>query len=457
MKKEKRKNLIKLLLLTLVLLTIPAITKPVKAANVQNVSKSTAKALNGWVTSGGRRYYFVNGKKVTGWRVIGSYVYYFNNYGQALTYRHKINGRWYYFNSYGQRQHGWQTINGYRYYYDKTYGHLRYGWLISNGNRYYLNSSGRALTGWQKIGGYRYYFNSIGRALTGWQTIGGYRCYFNAIGQAQTGTKVINGIQYTFNSYGRVIAQKDLVVYRGVAIGEASYGQYATALPSCKNDAEAMVRLMRKTGYTTARSGINCTRNQIYNLIQSTFAAANSNDISFFYFSGHSSSSGSLYTVYGEYIASATLANWLSQIPGTVIVMLDCCYSGTVISKDSSGAVDIRDAKKFNNNVISAFSQNDLVSKSGEMRTGKFQVLTACSMNQLSYCNKNYSLFTEKLISGAGYDYASGSKRSIVPADYDRNNKLSLYECWRYTYLNIRNQDAQCYPSNSSFKVFQRY
>lgn len=454
---QKGKKLAKLLILVLALALVPVITAPAKTVSAQTVSKSTGRVLNGWVISGGRRYYYVNGTKLTGWQVINSYVYYFNSAGQALTYRHNINGYWYYFNQYGQRQHGWQIINGYRYYYDTRYGRLQYGWLVSNGCRYYLNSSGRALTGWQKIGGYRYYFNSTGRALTGWQTIGGYKCYFNSIGQAQTGTKVINGIRYTFNSYGRVISETDLVIYRGVAIGETNYGSYANSLSACRYDANAMARTMKKTGYTTVKTGIDYSKSQIYSLIQSTFTAANYNDVSFFYYSGHGANDGSLYTVNGEFITPATLAGWLKQIPGTVIVMLDSCYSGTVINKDSSGSVSIRSAKEFNSNVISAFANNNTISKSGEMCTSKFQVLTACKMTQLSSCYSTYSVFTEKLISGAGYDFASGNKLSSAPADYDSNKILSLYECWRYTYFNIYGQDAQCYPSNSSFKVFQRY
>ena len=432
---QKGKKLAKLLILVLALALVPVITAPAKTVSAQTVSKSTGRVLNGWVISGGNRYYYRNGKKVTGWQEIGGYRFYFNSQGQAMK--------------------GWVVLSGYRYYLNQ-YGRAMTGWITLDGLRFYLNSYGRALTGWQKIGSYRYYLNQYGRALTGWQTISGYRFYFDSMGRAATGTRTMNGITYTFNSYGRVIGTSDPVIYRAAVIGEADY-QYATKLSACKYDAYAMKRVLEKTGYTTVKSGIDFTKSQIYNLIHHTFKPANYNDVSFFYYSGHGANDGSLYTVDGDFISTSTLAGWLKQIPGTVIVMLDSCYSGTVINKDSSGSVSVRSAKEFNSNVISAFANNNILSKSGEMCTSKFQVLTACKMTQLSSCYSTYSIFTEKLISGAGYAYATGNKLSSAPADYDSNKILSLYECWRYTYFNIYGQDAQCYTSNSSFKVFQRY
>lgn len=75
----------------------------------------------GWYTKGGKTYYYVSGKKTTGFK--------------------KIGGKKYYFNKNGVRKDGWITVNGFRYY-------LR-DCVVQ--------------TGWQTIGGVRYHFKNNGK------------------------------------------------------------------------------------------------------------------------------------------------------------------------------------------------------------------------------------------------------------------------------------------------------
>lgn len=251
-------------------------------------------------------------------------------------------------------------------------------------------------------------------------------------------------------------AKSNPKVWRALCIGESNYGSSRLNLPACRNDAYAMGRVLRKTGYKFAKVRINRTKSQIQKLIKSTFKYADSNDVSFFYYSGHGASNGSLVTVRREYISPATLAGWLKKIPGTVIVMADCCYSGALINKSADGKITVQNPKEFNTNFVNAFAANDLQAKAGEFCKSKFKVLTACKQYEISYCTSRYSLFTEKLISGAGYSYDTGRRFSYAPADYNRNRKITLSECRRYTFLNIYRQNAQCYPTYSEFKIFQR-
>ena len=244
-------------------------------------------------------------------------------------------------------------------------------------------------------------------------------------------------------------------VYRAVLIGEANYYPYASNLSACRYDANAMAAMLKKTGYSTVSTKIDASKSTIQGAISSTFRSADSNDVSLFYYSGHGSSDGSLYSVKGEKISTATLTNWLKSVPGNVIVILDSCFSGAVINKSADGSVTMKDVQNFNSSVVNAFANADTSVKSGEMCTNKFKVLTACRMTQTSGCYSTYSLFTEKLISGAGFNY-SGTRLSTAPADSNSDKKLSLEECWSYTYWNIYGQDAQRYPTGSSFKLFQR-
>jgi hypothetical protein len=126
-------------------------------ANGQNGAPSLASAenealaaTNGWVSSGGYWYYYVNGYAVTGWRVIDGY--------------------WYYFNSTGRMAVGWITNGGYWYYLYPSYtwgssweGRLaQYGWEQLGGSTwYYLRTSANNIaygpTGAMLEGGFWYF------------------------------------------------------------------------------------------------------------------------------------------------------------------------------------------------------------------------------------------------------------------------------------------------------------
>ncbi len=75
----------------------------------------------GWYTKGEKTYYYVSGKKTTGFK--------------------KIGGKKYYFNKNGVRKDGWITVNGFRYYLKDCV----------------------VQTGWQTIGGVRYHFKNNGK------------------------------------------------------------------------------------------------------------------------------------------------------------------------------------------------------------------------------------------------------------------------------------------------------
>lgn len=88
---------------------------------VVNASGAKVRVAKGWIKSGGKYYYYVNGKMTTGWK--------------------KISGSKYYFSEDGVRQNGW---------------------IQADGATYYLKSC-KMQTGWQKIDGKQYYFGTDGK------------------------------------------------------------------------------------------------------------------------------------------------------------------------------------------------------------------------------------------------------------------------------------------------------
>lgn len=103
--KGKRKSI--LLGITMLVLSFCISGATVQAATAATTSAvtSTAKEAakkNGWVYSGGKKYYFVNGKKlVNKWKTISKKTYYFGADGAAKTGWYSIGSKSYYFTSAG--------------------------------------------------------------------------------------------------------------------------------------------------------------------------------------------------------------------------------------------------------------------------------------------------------------------------------------------------------------------
>ena len=89
---KKRKSCFIWLLCILFLVTaLPA----VDFTDVQAASVSST--FTGWKTSGGKKYYYKNGKKLTDLHKIGKYYYCFATDGTMLTGWHRIHNRFRYF------------------------------------------------------------------------------------------------------------------------------------------------------------------------------------------------------------------------------------------------------------------------------------------------------------------------------------------------------------------------
>lgn len=152
----------------------------VQAAATSSASK---KKKNGWVTKGTAQYYYKNGKAVTGWKTISGQKYYFTKSGKKK----------------GRMVTGLQTISGKKYYFEKS-----------------GDKKGQMITGWKTIGGKKYYFTKSGKkkgqAYTGLKTIGGKKYYFTASGskkgQMITGWKKIKKAYYYFDEEGASVASK---------------------------------------------------------------------------------------------------------------------------------------------------------------------------------------------------------------------------------------------------------
>lgn len=194
---------------------------PPSADSVQAAGSSAATvSTNGWVTENGENYYYIDGRKATGFT--------------------KINGKTYFFDTKtGTQKKGFVVYGGKKYYFSLQDGTQRFGWVRYKGDQYYFGRKGYALKGPQKIGAYRYYFNGLGvlqkntlvrgkyyagpngRFVKGWVTVNGKQYYFsNTNYAAVTGWRRIGGKVYCFNADGTL---KQL---SGIALASGGYRYY---------------------------------------------------------------------------------------------------------------------------------------------------------------------------------------------------------------------------------------
>jgi len=266
------------------------------------------------------------------------------------------------------------------------------------------------------------------------------------------------------------------VVYRALCVG---VGDYISGSDNDLNappyDIDRICQILQQCRFGTLNttfSNINylkdwqATKSNILQNISSTFSGADSNDISYFYFSGHGSRLGNVSYICPADITSFVdsaisvneLENALSAIPGIKVVFLDSCYSGGFIGK----AIDTTTATKeklesFNDEVINVFSQ---VQPKELLTTNQYKVLTSCHYYQecmeLSPVTPGdfdpFGVFTMALCEGCGY-YGS------YPADTNLDTRVSLQEAYLYVrdwvFSYGVDQDVQIYPNNSTFTVME--
>lgn len=253
------------------------------------------------------------------------------------------------------------------------------------------------------------------------------------------------------------LAFDESVTYRALLVGNTYPGEYS-ALDGPDNDAYAMKKMLAMWPRTPYSSNvqINVTTNSIISSIASTFAGADSNDVSLFFYSGHGTPEGSLCGISSTYLSVSELRECLDRIPGTKIVMLDCCYSGAHINKgDAPSAAD------FNRAVIRAFSSQS----KGNLATDGYIVLTASSKDQtsssLGYVGSDFwfGAFTYGVCYGSGYDMVE-DETCTAWADANSDAQISLSECYHDAMDTVKNtlgreQDIQ-YFGDSDYILWRK-
>ena len=290
------------------------------------------------------------------------------------------------------------------------------------------------------------------------------------------------------------------VTYRALVIGEANMKlqELQENCPGCDNDANLIEAALQRPGvpYTVTKIQ-DATKNQLVSGIETAFAAADADDVSLFYYSGHGSYSSNGDNlclclapdsgVWLEDYSIKLLKQKLDNVPGKVVLILDCCGSGgsIIASKSRQESSEAFDAEQFNNGVVDIFAAPQLLRAKGAVfAKDKYFVLTASDVNEKSWSvtikndndgTKDYhSVFSLALAESMGYikiheqgllTHFEITGYDTMPADTDADYRESLSEAYNYTepaslYLSLQNKDksiiqhTRVYPENSEQTIF---
>ena len=369
----------------------------------------------------------------------------------------KSGSRWWYKHSDGSyTTNGWGKIGGTWYYFDSE-GWMKTGWIKEYGNWYYLDDSGAMKTGWCRVSGIWYYLNTSGVMQTGLQTIGGNEYYLNTSGAMQTGWQNIGDDTYFFASSGA----RQTINRRALVLGETS----TSAVPI--EDVNAMEKVFSNQNFNEVVRFPDKTKAEIIAKMEELFKSSSESDVNYLYLTCHGGTDGRIYLGSdGQTFSGWELASILKQYKGKFVVMLDCCYSGTIINEGKSDKkVASKSEERFDEQAfLAGFSTGYLASKNGEMLDSKSLVLCASWKGEKSYSAVGIgSLATRYWTMGTGWD--SLQNRMISPmADTNTNGKITLEELYQYSYPLVleaasssnKEQHVSVYPENSQFVLFQK-
>ena len=279
---------------------------------------------------------------------------------------------------------------------------------------------------------------------------------------------------------------KAMSVYRAVLVGNNNYPpETAGSLSGCINDVTCIKQMLEANVFENGESFSkinlvpNATRQMIINAINTTFAGATNNDVSYFAYSGHGAKLNNT-----SYLCTvdATSQNWLSvddleallrTIPGRIVILLDSCHSGGFINKSPLGdekeiyeykslLEQENEVEEFNDDVISAFSAfNDYADSASSLKAkdflvgNKYRVITACSKDEVCFENNNSAFgkpmgqFTSNLLIGCGHPISNCS------ADTNGDRKVNLTEAYTYTKNNVFGSSVKASPEISCDVLFQ--
>lgn len=270
----------------------------------------------------------------------------------------------------------------------------------------------------------------------------------------------------------RVIVTPAQKKYRALLVGEQSYPFAENSeRKGSATSVQAIAALLESVEFDGAGLSLSTradlSRAELIAAIRSAFSGAREQDVSLLYITCHGKYQGGMSFLElsdGSSFSARDLERELRAVPGTIIVMIDCCGSGGVIGRAS-------DRLAFARGVTGAFS-------GAAIRGSKYKVLASAALDEDSFriaFNEEASagvmatVFARALCDGAGWSIDRNS-RTAMGADFDYDGSVTLDELFIYMqgrvnwYMEIASrlsgenyrQSVQVYPEGDPFILFER-
>lgn len=268
--------------------------------------------------------------------------------------------------------------------------------------------------------------------------------------------------------------EEALPVYRALLLGEQQYIDRDKDRIGSINSTQGMADMLSALSFKNGQQyqvtmRVDSTRAEAIRRIRWTYRGARPTDVSLFYINCHGDyENGVAYLEFhdGSRLTAGQLERELRKIPGTVIVIIDCCQSGSFLSTD---------AKTLNDGILQAFGKGAATS----FAMSKYRVITSTAIGQdsyrITYDEENNesamsTLLSRALCEAGGWDLIK-DRRISMKADLDKDRTVTLFEAYLYTGNSIRGhlqkamersgrydqrQDVQVYPESAAFVLFER-
>ena len=266
-------------------------------------------------------------------------------------------------------------------------------------------------------------------------------------------------------------------MYRALIVSQQYEATPYKKLPGNFTGGESVRKMLLslKQKYTTSSVKLlkDATSDQIKSGVTSAFSGALDGDVSLFWYMGHGqgpdsdddSVRGALVTTDGL-VTVRELADLLKNVKGTKIVIMDCCFSGAGIY--SGNGVSSNSAAAFDDAVLRAFagSGSGISANTGELlRLNNTYVLTAAQWDSIGFATMFpgskliMNALTQAILLGMGVQPANGAYKGSMPADKNKDRKLTLGELHAYATTLTRRVVDQIHPQmsgKSSYVMFSR-
>ena len=218
-----------------------------------------------------------------------------------------------------------------------------------------------------------------------------------------------------------------------------------TTSPVPEKDVTSMVSMLNNNNFNGDRISVtsyqNKTKDFITSTIKNTFANSSDSDVNYIYMTCHGRADGSICIDKSNPYTGSELRTILNQVKGTVVLMLDCCYPGSIIDKSSN---------EFNYQKFS----NDFYSKNVGGLNTNCKVICSSSKTEQSFSN-GVSVATKYWELGAGWDPSSNSN-TVLNADSNNDSYVTLDELYKYSVNKPSKQTIVCSPANDDFVLFSK-